>query len=204
MDNYEDSDVPFRNNSESSAHGLVLCVEVDHERAISDSMEQELVTWVTEGLQRAHGTYDADNLWHYVCGVRHDQWQGEVMRLNGLQVTVHFGTDFGDGYQWPLFHGGQAERIKVDAADVMLCFRGAPSYVRGLGVSAVPQHTVMQEWAETIQKEPDSFCRPGLGYRCHVMRTLHSSAASENPILCEEMSSTFLWPNYPGARGETW
>ena len=204
MNNQEESDVPFRHNSEASAHGVVLCVEVDHSCAITGSVEQDLMSWLTEGLQRAHGEFDADNLWHYVCGVRHDQWQGEILQLNGLQVTVHFATDLSDGYEWPLFHGGQAERVRVDAADVMASFGAAPACVRALGVSAVPLRTVIQEWAETIQQEPDSFCRAGLGYRRHHMYTLHSSFARENPIECEEMSSTFHWPDYPGARGETW
>jgi hypothetical protein len=204
MNNNSDDDVPYQHNSEASAHGMVLCVDVDFDCAITANVEHELMAWLTEGLLRAHDDLDPDNLWHYVHGVRHDQWEDDrgLRRMNGLQVTLHFSTDFSDGYDWPLFRGGQAKRIEVDAADVMQVFSDAPDCVRMLGVSAVTQTTVVREWVDTIQKDPEGFCRAGLGYRRHLMHTLHSSSSAENPIESEDMSSTFGWPNYPGTRGE--
>lgn len=201
MTRSEHHDVPLRHNGASSRYGMVLCVEVDFGVAIDDALEHAIEDWVTEALRDAHSETDAGNLWHYVYGVRHDQWQDNEqphVRLNGLQFTLAFGQLNCNGYDWPLFPNEAAERPEISAADVLQHFlpERAPPEVVGLGVSAVMRPTLHAEWRETVTDGPTTFCRTGLGAGVHWMRTLHSMGGdngAENPLHSRERFECLTW-----------
>lgn len=191
----EEGDIRIVHNSTASRHGLILCVDVEFSRRICPGTEREIMEWLCTGLEAAHRELDPDNLWHYVYGVRHDQWSDADgnRQVNGLQVTLHFAKDLDDGYLWPLFSDEPVPRLSIDVADVVQKIGPAPAYVRSLGVSAVQERCLSREWLKTVSAEPESFCRVGSGIGAHTMYTLHRYAHTPNPLESAEMSRTFGW-----------
>ena len=191
----EEGDVRIVHNSTASNHGLILCVDVDFGHRICSDTEQEILEWLCTGLKAAHRALDPDNFWHYVHGVRHDQWSDTNgnRRVNGLQVTLHFAKDIDDGYVWPLFRDNPVPRVSIDVADVVQHIGPAPSYVRMLGVSAVRQRCLSHEWMQTVSEDPENFCRAGGGIGTHTMYTLHRYANTPNPLESVEMCRSFGW-----------
>lgn len=198
LDN-EDTDVPGTHNSERSRHGLVICVDVDMARPINLDTEREIAAWLTLGLEDAQAQLAPSATWHYVRGVRYDQWQDEDFWMNGIQVTVHFAPTYDAGFDWPVFHNRSTPHVIVDAADVLRHIREPPAYVRAFGVSAVQQRCLAREWSDTVARESRTFDRPGDGYNMHPMYTL--CQGSEITVTAET-SDTFGWSNYSGSHGE--
>ena len=190
-------DIPMRHNSSASKHGIIFCVDVDFVHTITAETKAEVMAWLSEGLQLAHGTLDADNPWHYVCGTRHDQWSDRTgtRNLNGIQITVHFSQNQSDGYFWPLFHN--PARPTLDVADVLHYIGEPPEYVNMLGASAVQLPCLSHEWAQTVSDDSDDFCESGAGFGQHLMYTLHCDSESDIPQLSGETSLHFGWPDYP-------
>lgn len=201
--NNED-DIRVKHNSHSSSHGVVICVEIDFDIPLTarTDIQRALLDWISAALTRARQHNDPHNEWHFVCGVRHDQWHDTEgnRKVNGMQFTVHFGADEGESYAWPLFRNDVAERISVDAADIAQSLYDIPSYVICLGVSAVSQPRLAHEWLETVHTEPICFCIPGLGLRRHPMYTIEEGASC--CTVGPERSERFRWPNYPNATTE--
>lgn len=171
----DQADVPLQHNGASSRSGAVICVEVDFDVYINELMEFNIMEWITEGLKRAHECEDAYNRWHFVHGIRHDQWQDGELRLNGIQVTVAFSPlPPNKGYDWPLFPNEEMERPKIAAADILQCFgRGnTPCGVSRVGFSALRKPRILAEWYETVASRDSAFCRPGDGAGLHYMHTI--------------------------------
>lgn len=191
----ETHDIRTVHNSAASRHGMILCVDIDPSRHICNDTEQEVITWLCQGLKSAHQQLDADNFWHFVHGVRHDQWvdRSGNRRLNGLQLTIYFAEQVDDGYAWPLFCRDVLPRPSIDVADVAHNIGRAPSYVRSLGLSAVSKSCLVHEWKQTVSTEAEDFCRGGSGFDEHAMYTLHGFADTPNPLESVENSCAFGW-----------
>lgn len=208
MDNNDSPDIPLRHNNAASRQGVVVCVQIEPNINIDFDVEENIMRWVEHALREAHCELDTANMWHYVYGVRHDQWRSCELApvLNGIQITVHFAQIRTDASaDWPVFPNEEAERPYIDAADVLQYFSGdLPANVTGVGVSALSERRIISEWAETISQGPTTFCRPGDGFNNHLMYTLHNFASRTNPSITRERSDTFGWPDYPGQRGRQW
>jgi hypothetical protein len=184
-------------NNCSSTDGMIICVDIPFEVAIDGDIERQVRDCICNGLQRAHSRLDGFNMWHYVYGVRHDQWQHSESspRLNGLQFTVHFAKDDTIDSEWPLFQYDGSAREAISAMEIANELKdNTPACVEKIGVSAVCESYVMDQWHATIDPDGYVFCRPGNGC-VHEMHTLHCLADSPCPLVCAEMSSSFGWPD---------
>ena len=182
------TDVHLRHNGAFSKAGVVLCIDVDHGVYINDMLELRIIEWVTQALQHAHEYEDAYNCWHFVHGVRHDQWRDGDLALNGLQVTVAYDVlPPSNGYDWPLFPNEDTERPKILAADILEYFdlRNAPPGVVQVGASALSKPRIEAEWRETVSCEDSTFCRPGAGAGHHNMHTIPAVCSADQSVIVQ-------------------